>query len=124
MEESKKIARTADLVAEFASEKKAENVVILDMSRVSGICDFFVICSASSSVRAKTIAENIEVGMRKEGHRPLRRDGHREGKWIVIDFGDVVAHVFVDETRKYYNLENLWGDAPHRQFHSHHSRED
>ena len=124
MEESNRPTRTAELIAGYAAEKSAENVVILDMSRVSGICDFFVICSASSSVRAKTIAENIEVRMRSGGQRPIHRDGQKEGKWIVIDFGDVVAHVFLEETRKYYNLENLWGDAPHRQFHAHPALKD
>ncbi len=116
MQEAVNTSRMAELVAGFANEKKAEDALILDMSRVSGICDFFVIVSASSSVRAKTIAENIEERMRGRGFRPIHREGHKEGKWILIDFGDVVAHVFLDETRRYYDLENLWGDAPRRSY--------
>ena len=89
----------------------------MDMSRVSGMCDFFVVCSASSSVRAKTIAENIESRMKRDhGLRLYHREGMLEAKWILLDFGDVVVHVFKEDIRKYYNLESLWGDAPRRHF--------
>lgn len=104
----------AEIAAASAQEKSADNVVIMDMSRVSGICDFFVVCSAASAVRAKTIAENIEAKMRENGHRILHREGVKEGRWILMDFGEIVAHIFLEDARKYYNLENLWGDAPRR----------
>jgi ribosome-associated protein len=114
--EARKAPDLAETVAGYAREKSAENVVILDMSRVSGICDSFVICSASSAVRAKTIAEHLERRMREDGRRLLHREGIRDGKWILLDFGDVVVHIFLDAIRQYYNLENLWGDAPRRLF--------
>lgn len=124
MEERRETTEMAELAALFAGEKNGENILILDMSRVSGICDFFVIVSASSSVRAKTIAENIERRMRGEGHRAFHREGVKEAKWILIDFGGVIVHIFIEERRKYYNLENLWGDAPKRHFHPPHSHKD
>jgi ribosome-associated protein len=92
----------------------AENVVVMDMSRVSGLCDYFVICSATSNIRAKTIAEFIKLEMKKMGHAAVRVDGLREGKWVVLDFADIIVHIFQSETREYYNLEQLWGDAPKR----------
>ena len=103
-------------MAYFANEKKADSIVIMDMSSVSSVCDYFVVCSATSSVRAKTIAENIDTKMKAAGDRATHREGHQEGKWILLDFGDVVAHIFQQETRNYYNIEQLWGDAPRRVF--------
>ena len=115
-EKKQPVIKAADLVAGFAAEKSGENIVIMDMSRVSGICDFFVVCSASSVVRAKTIAENVELKMKQEGHRVFHREGLKEGKWVLLDFGEIVLHIFQDETRKRYNLEDLWGDAPRRAY--------
>jgi len=106
----------AEMIAALANEKKAENTVIMDMSRVSGICDYFVICSASSTTRAKTISENIEFQMKQHGQRISHREGLKESKWILLDYGDVIVHIFLDETRKYYSIESLWGDAPRRAF--------
>lgn len=116
MEERDETIKLAESVAGFANEKNAEDVVIMDMSRVSGMCDFFVVSSATSNVRAKTIADNIEMRMKQLGHRLLHREGFTEGKWILLDFGSIIAHVFLEEIRKYYNLEHLWGDAPRRAY--------
>ena len=91
----------------------------MDMSRVSGLCDRFVVCDASSKVRAKTIAEHVQLTLKKLGHPAIHRDGMREGDWIVLDFGDVIIHIFLTEMRHYYSLEELWGDAPHRKHGSH-----
>lgn len=106
--------KTAEHMARLALEKKAENVVVLDMSRISGMCDQFVICSASSKTRARAIAEHIEQEMKSDGVRIVHRDGIKESDWIVLDFSDVVVHIFIAELRKYYDLESLWGDAPRR----------
>jgi len=108
--------RMAEMIAALANEKKAEDVLIMDMSRVSGMCDYFVICSASSTTRAKAIAENIELEMKKHGHRISHREGMKEANWVLLDFGDIVVHIFLDEKRKYYSIESLWGDAPRRSF--------
>ncbi len=106
--------KIAEQMARLALEKKAENVVVLDMSRVSGMCDQFVICSASSKTRARAIAEHVEFEMKGEGVRIVHRDGMKECDWIVLDFADVVVHIFTADLRKYYDLESLWGDAPRR----------
>lgn len=84
----------------------------MKMDQVSGLCDYFVVCDASSSVRAKTVAEHVEGELKKKGQVVSHREGVKEGSWIVLDFGDVVCHIFQSEVRHYYNLEKLWGDAP------------
>lgn len=106
--------KIAEQMARLALEKKAENVLVLDMTKVSGMCDYFVICSASSKTRGRSIAEHIESEMRKEGVRTVHRDGLKESDWIVLDFADIVVHIFLSDLRKYYDLESLWGDAPRR----------
>jgi ribosome-associated protein len=110
-----KAVKLAELIAQSAADKKADDVVLMEMSRVSGMCDYFVICGATSTVRAKTIAENIVLSLKKRAVSLLHREGFKEGHWILLDFGDVVAHVFHQPIRQYYNLEQLWGDAPRRK---------
>ena len=100
------------LVADLAREKKADNTVILDMRKVANITDFFIIASATSSRRAQAISENIKDGLLKAKQKPSSIEGYQEGKWILIDAHDVVAHIFTNELRSFYNLEGLWGDAP------------
>ena len=80
------------------------------------MCDFFVVMSAPSSVRVKAIVDAIEESLEKEGFRARHKEGHQEALWVLLDYGDVVAHVFYHETRKFYNLERLWGDAPKRHY--------
>ncbi|MFA5389757.1 MAG: ribosome silencing factor [Candidatus Omnitrophota bacterium] len=100
------------LVAELAKQKLAEDIVILDMRKMSNVTDFFVIASASSTKRCQTIAENIETGLSEKQERVSRIEGYREGIWALLDAYDVVAHIFYGESRTFYNLEGLWGDAP------------
>jgi len=100
------------LVAELAKAKLAEDIVILDMRKTSGITDFFVIASASSTKRCQAIAENIEAGLSKKEKSTSKIEGYREGLWVLVDAFDVVAHIFYADVRKFYNLEDLWGDAP------------
>ena len=100
------------LVAELAKAKLAEDVVILDMRKVSGITDFFVIANASSTKRCQTIAENIETGLSEKGEVISNIEGYNEGVWVLVDAYDVVAHIFYGDVRKFYNLEDLWEDAP------------
>lgn len=100
------------LVAELAKQKLAEDIVILDMRKVSSITDFFVILNASSTKRCQTIADNIEAGLDKAGEAVSSIEGYREGLWVLIDAYDVVAHIFYGTIRQFYNLEGLWGDAP------------
>ena len=107
-------AKIAEQMARLALDRKAENVLVLDMTRISGMCDHFVICSATSKTRARTIADHIETEMKNDDVRIVHRDGIKESDWIVLDFSDVVVHIFLSELRKYYDLESLWGDAPRR----------
>ena len=100
------------LVAELAKQKLAEDIIILDMRKLSSITDFFVIASASSTKRCQTIAETIETGLSEKKESVSKIEGYNEGLWVLIDAYDVVVHVFYGDIRKFYNLEGLWGDAP------------
>ncbi len=97
--------------AELALERKAEDLVILDMRKVANFCDYFIICSASSPRRAAAIADLIEERFAEKGLRLKSSEGRREGMWILQDYGDVVVHVFFESVRTYYGLERLWADA-------------
>ena len=105
---SKKIVKS---IAEFASDKKAENIVVLDMRKVVNFCDYFVICSGNSTTQNKAIADAIEEGLRKLGVNLRLSQGFKNATWIVLDAGDVVVHVFEKETREFYQLEYLWQEA-------------
>lgn len=98
--------------SELALDKKAEDLVILDMRGISTITDFFVICSGTSIRHTRTIAENIILNFKNDHKMPVyRAEGVKEGRWIVLDYIDVIVHIFDEETRGIYLLENLWGDA-------------
>jgi ribosome-associated protein len=98
--------------ASAASAKQARDVRVLDVSEPLVISDYFVICSASNERQARAIAEEVERACRAEGVRPLRREGEREARWILLDFVDFVVHVFLHAEREFYDLERLWRDAP------------
>ena len=99
------------LVAELAKAKLAENIVILDMRKVSSITDFFVIASASSTKRCQAIAENIELGLSKKEKSTSKIEGYREGLWVIVDAYDVVAHIFYTEVGESSSLDVRWDDA-------------
>jgi len=105
------------LICESADEKKAEGIVIMDMKRRTALCDYFVVMSAPSAVRVRAIVDAIDEKLKKSGHRAFHKEGYAECLWVLLDCGDVVAHVFYHEMRTFYNLENLWGDAPKRHYH-------
>lgn len=102
----------ARLGARAALEKKAEDLMILNLQGISGVTDFFLVCNGRSTIQIQTIAEAVEGELRGEGIRPLHREGLPESGWLLIDYGDLVIHVFLEETRQFYALERLWGDAP------------
>ncbi len=100
------------LAARAALEKKALDLAVLDLQGLSGIADFFLICSARSTTQADTVAEAVRVTLRAYGVRPRHTEGSAESGWLLLDYGDVVVHVFLEATRGFYALERLWGDAP------------
>jgi ribosome-associated protein len=102
----------ATLAARAASAKQARDVVVLDVRDLIVITDYFVIATGTNDRQVRAIAEEIERAVRDRGMRPVRREGEREGRWVLLDFVDFVAHVFLDEERGYYALERLWADAP------------
>ena len=98
--------------AQAAAAKKGVDIVILDVSELIGITDYFVIVSGNTERQVRTIVEEVEKRLREEGVKPYRREGEREQRWVLIDYLDVVVHVFHQEDRDFYNLERLWSDAP------------
>lgn len=102
----------ARLGAQAALDKRAEDLRVLDLQGLSGVTDYFLICDGHSATQIQTIADSIEARLKTEGARLLHREGMPESGWLLLDYGDVVAHVFLRETRDFYSLERLWGDAP------------
>ena len=103
----------AVVAAHAASEKLATDIVVLDVREPFGLADSFVIVTVGSERQAKTVAESVEEAVREaEGLRPIRREGEPSGGWVLLDYGDVIVHVFGEEQRDFYDLERLWRDAP------------
>ena len=101
----------AKKIAAFALLKKAQNVVLLDLRKLTTMSDFFVICSADSDTHVRAIADAIRDGAQGAGEKVWHDEGQGQSTWVLLDFVDVVVHVFHKETRSFYNLEKLWGDA-------------
>ena len=98
---------------QFAQEKKASDPIIMDLRTISTICDYLVICSAQSEPQIKAIVNEVEKAIKDEqGRPPLAVDGFPTSQWVVMDYGDVMVHVFHEQKRGVYGLEDLWGDAP------------
>lgn len=104
------------LIADAASDKKAQDIVFIDMRNVSLVADYFIICSGTSVPQVKAIADNIEEKLAEAGQELIHREGYREGRWVLLDYGTCVAHIFLTEEREFYHLERLWGDAPQEQY--------
>lgn len=102
----------AQLAGRLALEKKGFDVKILKVKAVSSVADYFVIASGEANVHVKAIVRSIEDGMMDRGHKPFHREGYQQGNWVLLDYIDVVVHIFVESTRQFYALERLWGDAP------------
>jgi ribosome-associated protein len=110
MDDGEQLARAC---AAAADDKKAEDIVILDLRGISSFTDFFVICSGTSEPQLKAIASGIrEMARETRNKRPLSEDGFPASQWVVLDYGDVIIHLFHAARRAHYSLEDLWGDAP------------
>jgi len=91
--------------------KKAKNIKLLKTDEITILADYFIICTAGSTTQLKTLSDEVEKVLKENGEIPLRREGHRSGGWVLIDYGCVVVHLFLQEERDFYTLERLWGDA-------------
>jgi ribosome-associated protein len=107
------------LSVKAGQDKKAEDIVVLDLRDVSGFTDFFVIMAGNSSRQNTAIYESIEQELKKSRVRPIGVEGRNQAEWILIDYGSFVVHVFSRQARGYYSLEKLWGDAPRLSFVEH-----
>lgn len=108
----KNIQKRAIKAAELAIDKKAKDTVILELKNLSTIADYFVICSGENPAQIKAIAEAIEEYFSKKKIFPLGKEGLDFARWVLIDYGDIVIHIFDDETRAFYDLDKFWIDAP------------
>lgn len=101
------------LAVDAALDKKAEDVVVLDLRKASAFTDCFVICTGTNIRQVQAIADGVEEALRKKGLKPALVEGYQRGEWILIDYFDFIVHVFAPATREFYGLERLWGDAVH-----------
>lgn len=108
LEKSKK---TALKIAQILEDRKAIDVVVLDIHSLTIIADYFVIASGGSETQVRALYEEVEEKMRLEGIEPVHKDGHGGNRWIVLDYGDVIVHIFHQDDRSFYNLERLWADG-------------
>ena len=101
------------LAAAAALDKKATNLDVLAVGALTSIADYFVLCSAGSERQAQAIADNVLDRLKQEmGVKPLLVEGTTPGRWVLLDFGDFIVHIFTEDVRRFYGLERLWGDAP------------
>ena len=102
---------SAIVLAKALDSKKGNEIKVLKTQDLTTLADYFDICTATSNTQVKAMSDACEEAMEKNGERVHHIEGHRDGTWLLLDFSDVVVHVFTDETRKFYDLERLWGDA-------------
>jgi ribosome-associated protein len=107
---------TARAAAEAISEKNGEDIQLLDLSALLVVTDVFLIATGTSTRHVKTLVDDASDALRAIDRKPIRREGMEHGEWVLLDYGDVVIHVFERETREYYDLERLWADAPRIAF--------
>ncbi|MEK6192726.1 MAG: ribosome silencing factor [Deltaproteobacteria bacterium] len=100
-----------DLFVNAVLGKKARQVVMLDVQAMTTVADTFIICSARSNRQVTAIAEYISTHLKKQGKKVLNIEGRKEGHWVLMDYGDVIIHIFLEPLRSFYDLEGLWGDA-------------
>jgi ribosome-associated protein len=104
--------RLAQTICKLALEKQASDIYLLDLRKCTDIASYFVICTGSVDVHVKAIADNIIGGMKDKGMRAWHTEGYKNLQWVLIDYVNVVVHIFQPEVREYYSLEKLWSDAP------------
>jgi len=100
------------LCVRFALERKAYDLVLMEVGQLSSLADYFLICTGRSDTQVQAIAQSIEENLGRAGLRPLAVEGYPAGQWVVMDYGDVVVHIFYEPVREFYDLERLWARAP------------
>lgn len=105
-------SQKAKLIAKLAQDKKAHDILIMDMRKVFDLTDYFIILSADSSRQIKTIADHILESMKKNGFYVWHTEGYQDSRWVLLDYGDAIVHLFIEEARRFYELERLWRDVP------------
>lgn len=108
------IDKIAQKAYEIMEDKKAKNIEIIDISKISTLADYFIICSGTSTIHIRTIADELEHKMDEAGYNLIHKEGYESARWILLDFGELVIHIFHEEDRSFYNLERLWADGKFR----------
>lgn len=101
----------AAIAAKALDDRKGVDITLLEIAEVTTLADHFLICTGTSSTHVKSLCDSVEEALDNAGEPALRREGHRGGTWVLLDYGCLVVHVFTEETRQFYDLERLWGDA-------------
>ena len=99
------------IAARAAGEKKATDIVILDLRQIASFTEYFVLCTGANARQVSAIADSVEEQLRKAGKRPLHTEGYSSAEWILLDYGDFIVHIFSSASRRFYDLERLWRDA-------------
>ena len=111
MGKNKEIESMLELVTNLMQDKKAKDIVILDVKKLTSLTEYFILCTSESTPQTKAITDHIYKEMREEGWRPNNLEDTKTLEWVAMDYFNIVIHIFNDETRKYYQFERLWGDA-------------
>ena len=101
----------AAIAVKALDDKKGVDITLLEIAQVTTLADHFLICTGTSNTHVKSLCDAVEEALDQAGEPALRREGHRSGTWVLLDYGCLVVHVFTEETRQFYDLERLWGDA-------------
>lgn len=104
-------AEKAQIAVDAVVDRRAEDVVVMDMKQVTTICDYFVICHGRSPTHIAAIGEEVQKQMKSAGYAPFHIEGSKDGRWVLQDYNDVLVHIFTEEARRFYDLERLWSDA-------------
>ena len=108
MEQSKMMLK---LIYQALEDKKGEDIVMIDISQVSVLADYFVICSAGNDSQIQALVDNVYEKMHENGYQIRQQEGRNSGTWVLLDYGDVIVHIFERENRSFYNLERIWNDG-------------
>lgn len=108
---SEDMAQQLDVYVKAVLERKAEAVVVLDVRELTSVADAFIICSGRSNRQVTAIADSVQRTLKKQGFRPLSVEGKSEGQWVLMDYGDVIIHIFYETVREFYDLDGFWRDA-------------